>query len=64
VKQYLVEAWADPHDGRTRRHYIMAASPDRARERFAEMFPERVIRNMWQGVPTEVPAPRERGNDA
>jgi hypothetical protein len=51
IKQYLVEAFGAPHDGRTRRHYVMASSPTEAVRQFQEMFPQRVVRNLWELVP-------------
>lgn len=51
VHQYLVEAFTAPHDGRTRRHYVMAPTPAEAVRRFQQMFPQRVVRNLWEFVP-------------
>lgn len=49
--QYLIEAYASPHDGRTRRHYQLGESADQAVNAFHQEFPDRVVRNVWEFVP-------------
>lgn len=51
MNQYLIEAYAAPHDGRTRRHYRMGTSAMDAVVSFHQEFPDRVVRNVWEFVP-------------
>lgn len=61
MNQYLIEAYASPHDGRTRRHYLLATTVEEAAGLFHQQHPDRVIRNIWKHIPpsyySETPIP-------
>jgi hypothetical protein len=50
MNQYLIEAYASPHDGKTRRHYVMATTANESVVKFADEFPDRVVRSVWKHV--------------
>ena len=50
MNQYLIEAYTSPHDGKTRKHYVMGVTANDAAVRFAAEFPNRVVRSMWKLV--------------
>jgi hypothetical protein len=50
VNQFLIEAFTTPHDGRTRRFYVMAPTVEIAVEDFTEGKPDAVVRSVWEFV--------------
>lgn len=51
MHQYLVDAYTMPSDGRVRRYYQLAASPDDAYRQFLASNPDAVVRSIWVLVP-------------
>lgn len=51
MNAFMIEAYTNPHGGRTRRYYRMFDTAAAAANSFHQEFPDRVIRSVWSLVP-------------